>query len=250
MAVTLVDSLGSDLSIVNAARESYDKRSDWDFGRRYCLECKTIVPKSLSEEFAEHDGHIKVSTLSERDAGLVNYLMKFRHGTPFEFVQFHFHIVTSIAVAREWMRHRIGSYNERSTRYVEMGKNFYVPEPEAVRCQVGKPGHYTFEQAPPDVVLSATGTIEDAYSDAYSAYLRLLDLGVAKELARNVLPLGTETGFYWSVNLRSLFNFLSLRTAPDALLEIRMEAQEVEKLAYQIAPISMTAWNANGRLAP
>ena len=223
MKVELLESMGSDLSIVNAARVSYAKEVDW-------------------VHFA--DG----PALHVKDAGLIGYLMKNRHGTPFEMVQFKFRVTCPIGVSREWMRHRIGSFNEVSTRYVEMAPEFYVPEPGAVRKQVGKPGHYTFETI--DDSREALNTISRAYEAAYTYYLRLLDLGVAKELARNVLPLDLLTQFIWSVNLRSLLNFLSLRTHPTALLEIRQLAQIVEGLAQTKVPVSMKAWNDNGRVAP
>jgi thymidylate synthase (FAD) len=212
VSVELIGSMGGDLSVVNAARVSFHKRSE---------------------------------EMGDRERGLVRFLMENRHGTPFEMVQLQFRARTPIGVAREWFRHRIGSFNEESTRYVEMRKEFYIPEPDACRAQVGKPGHYIFERHhDPEKVREMMGW---AYEAAYLAYQDLMALGVAKELARNVLPLGLLTEFVWSVNLRSLFNFLSLRTSPHALREIREEAEQVEMLAAQVAPECMAAWGACGR---
>jgi thymidylate synthase (FAD) len=229
MKVELLDSMGDDLSIVNAARVSYAKESDW------------VRVKEDPEAFR----------LKDADAGLIAYLMRNRHGTPFEMVQFKFRVTCPIGVGREWMRHRIGSFNEVSTRYVEMEPEFYIPPPEAVRRQVGKPGHYTFETVRDlEDVQDIVDTMDSAYEGAYCYYQQLLEMGVAKELARNVLPLGLMTQFIWSVNLRSLLNFLSLRTHLTALLEIRELAEEVEILAKGVVPAAMTAWGVNGRVAP
>lgn len=217
MAVELIASMGDDLSIVNAARVSFHKRSE---------------------------------SMGESERGLTGFLMRNHHGTPFEMVQFQFRARVPIGVAREWFRHRIGSFNEESTRYVEMRPDFYVPSPCDVREQVGKPGHYTMQTMEGLKARDAIALMEHCNEKSYESYQKLLDMGVARELARNVLPLGLLTEFVWSVNLRSLFNFLSLRTAPNALLEIRVEAQEVERLADAVVPCAMEAWRECERVAP
>lgn len=189
MKVELLRHMGDDLTIVNAARVSYAKESTWA---------------------TDDDGLRITNALKVSDQGLLNYLMRNRHGTPFEMVQFQFRVHVPIGVAREWMRHRIGSFNEVSTRYVEMARDWYVPPPEAVREQTGKPGHYIMNTiTDPAVVDEIQQRMYTTYKYAHNAYEDLLAMGVAKELARNVLPLGLMTQFYWSVNLRSLFNFLS-----------------------------------------
>lgn len=213
--VDLEESMGSDLTIVNAARVSFAKRS---------------------------------LAMGPNESGLLKYLMREHHGTPFEMVVFRFRVRCPIGVSREWMRHRIGSFNEQSTRYVEMEPDFYLPEGDAVRTQVGKAGRYTFE--PLQNVEQVQQAMLAAYDDAYDAYQALLRMGVAKELARNVLPLGLLTEFVWTVNLRSLLNFLALRTAPAALREIRDLATEVEQLARTVVPVAMGAWDEFGRVAP
>lgn len=243
MPVDLLRSLGDDLAVVNAARVSYGKESTWEYA------CPVH-----DDDRGAHGSPCRCSArrhsprLAEKDAGLLNYLMRERHGTPFEMVVFTFRVSTSIAVAREWQRHRIGSFNEVSTRYVEMEPEFYVPQGEAIRRQVGKPGHYTFEPHPDADRLWAH--FDNAYQNAYASYLHLLSLGVAKELARNVLPLGLMTQFLWTVNARSALNFLELRTAPTALLEIRTEAQEVERLMRGVIPATMAAFDQHGKRAP
>lgn len=217
MAVTLIESMGNDLSIVNAARVSYGGES---------------------------------KELTDRDEGLLNYLMRERHGSPFEMVVFKFKIETPIAVAREWMRHRIGSFSEISTRYVELKNGAYVPPVANIRTQVGKPGHYTFEPMELGKALRVQAMFHYYNEQAQTAYKALLDMGVAKELARNVLPLGTYTEFIWTVNLRSALNFLSLRLAPNALVEIREQAQQVLWEVEKIVPVTMELWEEHGRPTP
>lgn len=213
MKVELLDSMGNDLAVINAARVS------------------------LGNESRE---------MGSRERGLMNYLMREHHGTPFEMVDFKFRVHVPIGVSREWMRHR-DSYNEISTRYVEMEPTFYFPENENVRTQVGKPGHYTFETMNHGDASDALGMMNLAYQTAWKQYTAMLKLGVAKEVARNVLPLGIYTQFIWKVNLRSLLNFLKLRLGPTALLEIRQCAQMVFDLIEPIAPATITAWEAWSR---
>lgn len=233
MKVELLQTMGDDLTIVNAARVSYAKESTWACG----------APR-------DHQLCALCGELNKADAGLIGYLMKNHHGTPFEMVQFQFRITCPIGVAREWQRHRIGSFNEVSTRYVEMAPDFYLPADHAVRRQVGKPGHYIFETVDAVDASMCRVNMQEAYNAAYAMYKNLLAEGIAKELARNVLPIGLMTQFYWSVNLRSLFNFLMLRNAPTALLEIRELAEEVERLATAIVPEAFGAFAAHGRMAP
>lgn len=221
--------MGSDLSVVNAARVSYAKESDWEH-----FVAGTSTPP----------------TLKESDRGLINYLMKNRHGTPFEMVQFKFRVKCPIGVAREWQRHRIGSFNEVSTRYVEMEQDFYLPDLEDVRKQVGKPGHYQMKPLDESSAMDAVDTMRIAYDYAFETYRNLIRDGVAKELARNVLPLGLMTQFVWLVNARSLMNFLSLRTHETALLEIRKLARLVESEFEKVLPVTHAAWVANDRVAP
>jgi thymidylate synthase (FAD) len=215
--VRLDGAMADDLSVVNGARVSFARRKD---------------------------------VMEEADEGLIRFLMRDRHGSPFEHNAFRFHIRCPIFVAREWFRHRIGSFNEFSMRYTKATDDFYVPEPEDVRSQVGKPGAYTFEQVDPELAEEAREELEAVYREAYAAYARLVEKGVARELARSVIPVGAYTQFYWTVNARALMNFVSLRNAEFAQLEIRRYAEAVETFLAQKMPVTHAAFVANNRTAP
>src|SRR5437868_8626675 len=146
--VRLDDAMADDLSVVNGARVS----------------------------FARHK-----TEMEEADEGLIRFLMRDRHGTPFEHNAFRFHIRCPIFVAREWMRHRVGSFNEFSMRYAKATDDFYVPEPDDVRTQVGKPGAYTFEPVAPEVAETTREELRAVYETAYAAYERLVELGRSEE---------------------------------------------------------------------
>lgn len=174
----------------------------------------------------------------------------FSGNTPFEHNAFRFHVRCPLFVAREWFRHRIGSFNEESARYHQLEGDFYVPAPEDVRSQVGRPGAYTFEAVAPDVAEGVRIDLSEHYERAHRLYRELIDRGLAKELARCVLPMGTFTQFYWTVNARSLMNFISLRAAETAQLEIRRYAEALEELFAELMPVTHGAFVANGRTAP
>jgi thymidylate synthase (FAD) len=209
--------MAGDLSVVNGARVSFARRKD---------------------------------EMDDADAGLIRFLMRERHGTPFEHNAFRFHIRCPIFVAREWMRHRVGSFNEFSLRYARASEDFYVPEPEDVRTQVGKPGAYTFETVEPELADETRDALREVYERAYTTYRRLVEAGVAREVARSVLPVGAYTEFYWTVNARSLMNFVSLRASETAQREIRRYAEAVERFLEEHMPITHAAFVANGRVAP
>lgn len=214
----LIGVMGTDLDIVNDARQSYD---------------------------VEH------KELSEDDAGLINFLCKHRHGTPFEGVEFKFQIQAPLTVAREAMRHRNSSFNEVSGRYVKQSLGFYEPSEEAIRTQVGKPGAYRYEQIKDKKIQERVAQlIKNSYNRSYEDYEELLSLGVAKELARNVLSQGMFTKFSYKANARSIMNFISLRNAPNAMYEIRMYAAAIEKVFEFHLPLTHAAFVANGRIAP
>ncbi len=215
--VRLDDAMASDLSVANSARVSFAKRKE---------------------------------ALDEADAGLIRFLMRDRHGTPFEHNAFRFHIRCPLFVAREWFRHRVGSFNEESARYHQLEPDFYVPAAEDVRSQVGKPGAYTFEPIEAEAAEAVRRDLASHYEEAYRLYQAFIDRGLAKELARCVLPMGTFTQFYWTVNARSLMNFLSLRAAETAQLEIRRYAGALETLFAELMPVTYEAFVANDRVAP
>jgi thymidylate synthase (FAD) len=215
--VRLDEAMADDLSVVNGARVS----------------------------FARHK-----TEMDDSDAGLLRFLMRERHGTPFEHNAFRFHIRAPIFVAREWFRHRVGSFNEFSMRYAKATDDFYVPEPEDVRTQVGKPGAYSFEPLPDDVAETTREELRRVYETAFATYEQLVELGVARELARAVLPVGAYTEFYWTVNARALMNFLSLRNAETAQREIRRYAEACEHFFAQRMPVTYQAFVAAGRVSP
>ena len=170
--------------------------------------------------------------------------------SPFEHNSFRFHIRCPIFVAREWFRHRVGSFNEESARYHKLEGDFYVPSPQAVRSQVGKPGAYTFEPAEQTVAAETIATFERVYKQLYDEYESLVEKGVAKELARSLLPFGIYTQFYWTLNARSLMNFLSLRNSTSAQYEIRIYAQAVEQLFAERMPVTHASFEEFGRHVP
>ena len=188
--------------------------------------------------------------MDTRDAGLVRFLMREQHASPFEHNFFRFHIRCPMAVAREWMRHRWSSFNEHSLRYSSAIDDFYIPEAAQVRTQVGKPGSYRFEPMGAEQASQVQDRLAKQYQEAWNAYQELLEIGVARELARLVLPVGIYTEFYWSVNARALMNFLSLRTAEAAMWEIRQFALAVEEFFAALMPTTHAAFVEFGRKAP
>ncbi|WAB08759.1 ThyX-like thymidylate synthase [Streptomyces phage Andris] len=194
----------------------------------------------------------------EKDAGLINFLMRDRHGSPFEHTSFTFYVEAPLFVAREHFRHRAGhSYNEESGRYKELKPTFYVPDANRNLVQVGKPGAYSFEPGAPILGLFTRTTMIDSYSEAFEAYRALLDAGVAREVARMVLPVGIFTSYYVTCNARSLMHFLGLRTICKTAAfpsfpqrEIEMVAERMEDHFAEQMPLTYGAFNANGRVAP
>jgi thymidylate synthase (FAD) len=215
--VRLDDSMADDLSVVNAARVSFARRKE---------------------------------AMDESDEGLIRFLLRERHGTPFEHNSFRFHVRAPLFVAREWFRHRVGSFNEFSMRYARATDDFYVPEPEDVRTQVGKPGSYSFEPVDPELAETTRDELRAVYDEAYATYERLVERGVARELARLVMPVGAYTEFYWTINARSLMNFVSLRAAETAQREIRRYAEACERFLAEKMPVTHAAFVAAGRVAP
>jgi thymidylate synthase (FAD) len=214
--VALDGAFASDLAVANGARVSFNRSSE---------------------------------ELTEKDEGLIRFLMRDRHGSPFEHGYFRFIVKVPIFVVREHHRHRAGhSYNEWSGRYSKLEAEFYVPD--YVRTQVGKPGAYRFEPVSDDVRDAARAEIERQSEEAFAAYERMLELGVAKEVARSVLPLSMYTKYFWSCNPRSLMHFCSLRNSEQAQFEIRELARAAESFLERLMPVTHAAFLANGRTAP
>jgi thymidylate synthase (FAD) len=213
-----VDSMGSDLSIVRAAKVS------------------TIGEASLG--------------LNEANKGLINYLMKNRHGSPFEHGTMTFLVKAPIFVWREHMRHRIGfSYNEESGRYHKLVAEFY--RPNKPRTQSGKAGHYLLADSDDEIMAHDMDcAFEWANIRAYQMYVEMLTKGVAREIARMVLPVNIMSSAYVTMNPRSLMNFLALRTAPNAQREIQIVASSYESYFSAKFTEVWAAFCDNGRVAP
>jgi thymidylate synthase (FAD) len=214
MGVTLVDSMGGDQSIVSAARVSTGSAGT-----------------------------------AEADRGLIKFLMKNRHASPFEHVTATFLVECPIFVTREWHRHRTQSFNETSGRYRILEPKFYIPGEDRPLQQIGKVGSYDFVVGTELQQEHTREQLTAAYTTAWDHYQFLLNQGVAKEVARMVLPVGIYTSFYATANLRNWLGFLSLRTAADAMQEIRDAAAKIETHLHRIAPVTLEAWDAFGRKA-
>jgi len=215
--VSLEDSMGGDLAIVNSARVSFNEESD---------------------------------EMDAKNIGLINFLMKNKHGTPFEAPVFHFTVKAPLFVTREWMRHRIGSFNEWSARYSVIEPEYYTPEKGYIREQKGKAGAYYYEPMTDiDKIHETQYLLDYAQRESFRAYNRMLELGVAKEVARVVLPVGMMTKFKWTINLRALMNFLSLRNHEHAQKEIRDFAIVIEELVSEVCPVAMAAFVEHGRVS-
>lgn len=208
--VRLVGHMGDDLSVVRSARVSHD--ADWRSGDD-----------------------------SGKDEKLIGYLMRNRHSTPFESVTFTFEIKAPIFVVRQWHRHRTWSYNEVSARYTELPEEFYVPDMNQVTTQsaVNKQAR-TDERHP--LAESIVNELRAQNELAFQSYKNLIHIGVARELARTVLPVGTYTRFFGTVNLHNLLHFLALRDHAHAQYEIRIYAQAIKELIRPIVPVSLAAW--------
>lgn len=209
----------------------------------------------------------RVSTLGERAqdsddddsklAGLINFLMRERHGTPFEHSVFTFYVKAPIFVWREHMRHRIASYNEESGRYRQLDPEFYVPQRERKLVQVGKPGNYSFEDGSNNQYALTLTASRQTCEFAYQEYQKLLMNGVAREVARMVLPVNIYSSAYVTINSRSLMNFLSLRRNVEGQKfpsypqrEIEIVAEKYEDIFSEIMPLTHESFVKNGRVAP
>lgn len=207
--VRLVDYMGGDSAIVQAARVSYG------------------------------EGTKKVS----QDRGLIRYLMRHRHTTPFEMVEFKFHVKLPIFVARQWIRHRSANVNEYSGRYSIMKEEFFVPKPDDIRVQstVNKQGR-SEKEVPEEVKTKLIDYLISSQSQAYAKYQEFVESGLARELARINLPLSLYTEWYWKIDLHNLFHFLSLRMDSHAQKEIRDYALIMADIVKVVCPIGYQAF--------
>jgi thymidylate synthase (FAD) len=223
--------------------------SDVLFAARVSTQGEQTLESALAEQNAEET--------AKRDRGLINYLMRDRHGSPFEHTSMTFYVQAPIFVFREFMRHRIASYNEESGRYKELNPVFYVPGPDRNLIQTGKPGAYDFLPGTAEQVALVEQESRTASLHAYESYKRMLEAGVAREVARIVLPLNIYSSMYVTMNARALMNFLSLRTKREGThfpsfpqREIEMCAEKMEEFWAQLMPHTYEAFNKNGRVAP
>ena len=216
--IELISCMASDLDVVNAAKVSFS---------------------SYKKE------------IDESCVGLINFLMKNKHATPFEHSMFKFRIKAPIFVTREWMRHRWSSFNEMSMRYHQPENiDYYTPSYDKIRKQIGKPGAYSFEEiSDPEIKDAFYSIFQQTILQADEAYYKLIELGVAKEIARCVLPVSQYTEFIWTVNARSLLNFISLRNDKNAQYEINEYAKAIEKIFSKKMPITYEAFIKSDRIA-
>lgn len=230
MTVELMQSVGSDETVVAAARVSTNA--------------------DLSKKAYKQD--------PEESRGLIRFLLKNRHGTPFEHNSMTFFVQAPIFVFREFMRHRVGfSYNEESGRYRQLRPIFYVPDKNRNLVQIGKPGAYEFVPGDAKQFNFMKSEMKKSYKLAYKTYLDILESGVAREVARAVLPVGTYSSMYVTCNARSLMSFLALRTkSEDSFFpsypqrEIEMVAELMEKEFAKRMPITHEVFSTNGRVSP
>ena len=207
--VRLIDYMGSDQAIVQAARVSYG------------------------------DGTKKVS----EDRGLIRYLMRHKHTTPFEMVEFKFHVKLPIFVARQWIRHRSANVNEYSGRYSVMKEEFYLPSTDDIRFQstVNKQGR-SEEEVPDDIKQKLIDYLQESQKEAYSNYMEYVDQGLAREIARINLPLSLYTEWYWKIDLHNLFHFLRLRMDSHAQKEIQEYAIIMADMVKAVCPMAFEAF--------
>lgn len=186
----------------------------------------------------------------EKDAGRIEGLIKFlvreRHTSPIEHGSFTFYVQTPLFVAREFMRHRTWSYNEVSGRYSEMEPMFYIPGDNRPLVQSGKIGNYHFTAGSDTQVSFVQEILKKHSADSWFRYVTLKQNGVANEVARDLLPLNLMTSFYATTNPLNLMRFLTLRTADQALYEIRQVAGQMESYFEKQMPITHTAWKEYG----
>ena len=216
--VRLVDHMGGDLSIVRAARVSYD--AAWRAG--------------------EDRGS---------DDRLIRYLWHNHHTTPFEAVEFQFEIKAPIFVFRQWHRHRTWSFNELSARYRELPEEYYVPDPAIVGMQStnNKQGRQATDEETAARREYQVTLIRDTAADAFSTYRQLLADGWPRELARSVLPVSTYSHMFAKVDLLNLLRFLTLRCDAHAQHEIRVYAEAMRELIRPIVPVALSAWEESPR---
>lgn len=181
------------------------------------------------------------------DAGLINYLMRHRHSTPFEMVEFKFHCRMPIFIARQWIRHRTANVNEYSARYSEVPDIAYIPETSRIMGQSKTNKQSSDGELPESIKNDFIGRVNTVSSETYGDYQEFLDKGVSRETARMLLPVNFYTEWYWKIDLHNLFHFLSLRADPHAQYEIMIYANAMLDICRKIAPIATEAFESHRR---
>lgn len=211
--VRLVDHMGSDLSVVNAARVSYDKAS---------------------------------TELSDKDKGLINFLAKNGHMSPFRHATIQFEIYAPLMVARQWWKYVVGSdhvmdaWNESSRRYITEHNEFYLPAPDKWRSKPANSKQGSGEEFPANIGHGFTAQLKQFYDQAEQLYQTAMDIGIAPEQARLFLPAyGLYVRWYWTTSLQGVAHFLNQRLEHDAQKEIQLYAQAVHEYAKEVFPISL-----------
>jgi thymidylate synthase (FAD) len=210
---------------------------------RYCEEGQTADHAVCRSARVSYDGHNETGRSANAERGLIRYLMRHRHTSPFEMVEFTFHVKVPIFIARQWMRHRTGSFNEISARYSVIGEDFHLPSPDEMGVQAtdNKQGRDESGLSHGQAV-SMLFAMESSMVQSQAQYERLLGQGLARELARTILPVATYTEFYWKVDMLNLLKFLHLRMDKHAQYEIRVYAQSIAQIVERIAPWSYEAF--------
>lgn len=216
MSVTLIASMGSDEMVARAAWVSTQRDE------------REATPEAVEK--------------------LIRFLLSNRptHASPFAHPHVTVLVECPIFVSREWMRHRVWQFSEVSSRYSDMSGEAYLPPLEDFRTQAGRPGEYRMEPMAPDEADMSRDEMSLSYESSRYTYQLLLKSGLAREVARNVLPLGTMTRFYGTVSLRNALAFLTLRDHPAALLEIRRDAQQFRQILCDLFPVTMRIWEDEG----
>ncbi|USO00827.1 MAG: FAD-dependent thymidylate synthase [Alphaproteobacteria bacterium] len=213
--VRIIDYMGDDAAIVQAARISYGKG--------------TKTPSN--------------------DQSLINYLLRNEHTSVFEMCEIKLHIKAPIFVARQWLRHRTANVNEYSARYSEMDNDFYVPDLKHITGQDSNNKQARGKELDHDVVLQAYNTIDTMNKESFAAYTQLIENGIAREIARGVLTTNLYTQFYWKIDLNNLLRFLKLRTSSHAQFEIREYALKIENILKSWVPFTYRAYTNYNKLS-
>lgn len=232
------------------------------------IEFSSDITVKLVRSMASDDMVIQAAQVSSKGenkpetvpARLINALVKGKHGSPFEHNAFTFFVEAPIFVFREWHRHRIASINEMSGRYTELPGKFYIPGDDRSVINKGtkmKPEYLPKTEFLNEVDISVLMYLRNQASQGWERYQSMLKMGAAHEVARMVLPVNVYSQMYWTVNARSLMNFLSLRSRQDGAAvpsypqrEIQMGAEKIEDIFAELMPLTYAAFIENGRVAP